>query len=57
VLEARVETTVGVQGELDLSLGRQHVLLTRSFGTGYFSMQEDGSLSFTDATQSVVRLA
>ena len=57
VLEARVETTVGVQGELDLSLGRQRVLVTRPFGTGYFSMQEDGSLTFTDATHSVVKLS
>jgi hypothetical protein len=30
--------------------------LSRSFGTGYFSMQEDGSLTFTDASNSIVRL-
>lgn len=56
VLDARVETTVGVVGELDLSIGRQHVALSRSFGTGYFSMQEDGSLTFTDANGSIVQL-
>jgi len=57
VLEARVEVTTGVQGELDLALGRQHVLLNRTLGTGFFSMQEDGSLSFTDAAQSVFTLS
>ena len=56
VLDARVETTVGVVGELDLSIGRQHMALSRSFGTGYFSMQEDGSLTFTDASDSIVQL-
>lgn len=57
VLEARVEVTTGVQGELDLALGRQHVLLNRTLGTGFFSMQEDGSLTFTDAAQSVFMLS
>lgn len=56
VLDARVETTVGVVGELDLSIGSRHVALSRSFGTGYFSMQEDGSLAFTDANDNVVQL-
>lgn len=57
VLDARVETTVGVVGELDLTIGRQHKALSRSFGTGHFSMQEDGSLSFTDASGSIVQLS
>ena len=56
VMQARVELTVGTEGEVDLCIGRKHVLLTASLGSGSMSLQLDGSLVHTDTLARTKKL-
>lgn len=52
-LDARVEVTAGVAGEVELVIGHKHHLLESEYPAGYFSMQPDGTVIYTDSAQGL----
>ncbi|MCV2367971.1 DUF342 domain-containing protein [Roseateles oligotrophus] len=57
VKEARIDVSVGVEGDVDLVIGRKLCHLKHKYVTGSFSMQDTVSMIYTDANGGVHPLA